>query len=171
MTTYLSTDPQALGFLAWASAAITLLGFTLAIWQIARVKRAADAARDAALGLVQRVRSRELLAKLGDAHNHLDAARNHVASGGREIAVLCLELSRRSMIEARQLSREVFGDRDEFQLTIVQLREAERRLAVMSEPLEADSEFVRMRMLLRDVSESLQRRMAQARYAYDVNEE
>ncbi len=75
------------------------------------------------------------------------------------------------MIEARQLSREVFGDRDEFQLTIVQLREAERRLAVMSEPLEADSEFVRMRMLLRDVSESLQRRMAQARYAYDVNEE
>lgn len=104
LLTYLTTDSQVLAVLAWASAAITLLGFVVAIWQIIRVKRAADAARDAALGMARIVRSRELLAKLGDANNHLDAARNHVGSGSPEIAALCLELSRASIIEARQLS-------------------------------------------------------------------
>jgi hypothetical protein len=83
----------------------------VAIWQIVRVKRAADAARDAALGLARRVRSRELLAKLGDAHTHLDAARNHVARGEREIAILCLELSCSAVIEAQENLTELERER------------------------------------------------------------
>ena len=136
LLTYLTTDSQVLAVLAWASAAITLLGFVVAIWQIIRVKRAADAARDAALGMARIVRSRELLAKLGDANNHLDAARNHVGSGSPEIAALCLELSRASIIEARQLSGRVAGDWGELQDLIIRLREAERRLATMMQPLQ-----------------------------------
>jgi hypothetical protein len=62
------------------SGAITLLGFWIAIWQIRKVKRAADAARDAALRMAQRVRSHELLAKLGDAHTHLEPIQKVVES-------------------------------------------------------------------------------------------
>jgi hypothetical protein len=105
----LTTDPKLLGILAWVSLAITVLGFVVAIWQILKVKRAADAARDAALGLVRRVRSRELLAKLGDVHIHLEAARNHATSGERQIVILCLELARDSAIEAEEISRGLRG--------------------------------------------------------------
>ncbi|MGD9614423.1 MAG: hypothetical protein AB7H90_08495 [Alphaproteobacteria bacterium] len=102
LITYLTTDQHVLGILAWVSTAITVLGFAVAIWQIIRVRRAAEAARIAALGLARRVRSRELLIQLGNAHSHLEAARSRMISGGREVALLCLELSVRSMIEARE---------------------------------------------------------------------
>lgn len=167
---YLTTDPQVLGLVAWVSTAITLLGFGIAIWQIVEAKRAADAARDAALKLAQRVRSRELLAKLGDANNHLEAARNHVGSGSREIAALCLELSRGSIIEARQLSAGVAGDWSRLDDLIIRLREAERRLAMMTQPLQRDFGFDGLRFILRDASEILQQSAAQARYAYNVEE-
>ena len=93
---HLITDPQVPGFLAWVSTAITVLGFAVAIWQIVKVKRAAEAAREAAVGLARRVRSRELLIQLGNAHSRLDAARSRMVSGSREAALLCLELSVRS---------------------------------------------------------------------------
>jgi hypothetical protein len=109
----LTTDPKVLGILAWASAAITVLGFVVAIWQISKVKRAADAARDAALGLAQRVRSRELLAKLGDAHTHLEAARNHVGRGERRMAIVRVELSLGCAIDAREISRTLGGSQDD----------------------------------------------------------
>lgn len=167
---YLTTDPKVLGTLAWASAAITVLGFGIAIWQIVRVKRAADAARDAAVGLARRVRSRELLAKLGDAYNQLEAARNHLETGARAMAAFRLELSRGSMIDARQLSERMAGDWGELQVLIARLREAEQQLALMIEPLQEDLRYVALRFLLRDASEGLQRSAAQARYAYDLEE-
>jgi hypothetical protein len=80
-----------------------VLGFAVAIWQILKVRNAADAARDAALGLAERVRTRELLAKLGDAHNHLESARNHVGRGERQIAIVLLELSSACAIEAQEI--------------------------------------------------------------------
>jgi hypothetical protein len=156
--------------LAWTSAAITLLGFVVAIWQIARVKRAADAARDAALGLAQRVRSRELLAKLGDAHTHLDAARNHIASGEREIAVLCLELSCGAVIEAREISRGLGGPGEDLQLLSILLGQLTGQVTKMQDPLSDDRDFIQLRLRLRDASERLQRNMAQSRYTYEVPE-
>lgn len=167
---YLTTDPKVVGALAWVSLAITLLGFAVAIWQIVKTKRAANAARDAALGLEQRVRSRELLAKLGDAHNHLYAAGNHIVFGRRETVSLCLELSKGSIIEAIQLSRGVGGDWTELRLLVDRLRVLEGRFAVLTEPMQNDPEFLHLRFLLRDAAESLQQCAAQARYAYDLPE-
>lgn len=167
---YLTTDPQVLGILAWASAAITLLGFVIAIWQIMKAKRAADAARDAAVGLARRVRSRELLAKLGDAHTHLDAARNRVASGEREIAVLCLELSCSAMIEAREISRGLSGAGEDLHLLSILLGQLTEQVTKMRNPLSDDPDFMQLRLRLRDASERLQRSMAQSRYTYDVTE-
>jgi hypothetical protein len=167
---YLTTDPQVLGVLAWASAAITLLGFVVAIWQIIRVKRAADAARDAALGLARRVRSRELLAKLGDAHTHLDAARNHVARGEREIAVLCLEPSCGAVIEAREISRSLSGAGEDLQLLSILLGQLTEQVTRMKDPLSDNPNFIQLRLRLRDASERIQRKMAQSRYTYEVSE-
>lgn len=168
--TYLTTDPQVLGVLAWAASAITLLGFAVAIWQIIRAKRAADAARDAALGLARRVRSRELLAKLGDAHIHLDAARNHVASGERQIAVLCLELSCGAVIEAREISRSLTGTDEDLQLLGILLGQLTEQVTKMQDPLPDNPDFVQLRLRLRDASERLQRNMAKSRYTYEVPE-
>jgi hypothetical protein len=169
LITYLTTDPKALGVLAWISSVITVLGFVIAIWQIRKVKRAADAARDAALGLANRVRSRELLALLSGAHNHLETARNRAPSGSRDIVALCLELSIRSIIDAREISGGVLGPWSELQGLIVRLRQANEQLVAMSEPLPEDAGFLRLCRHLRDSSETLQRCVARSRYAYDID--
>src|SRR5216684_2848574 len=160
LITYLTTDPKLLGILAWASSAITLLGFVVAIWQIRKVKRAADAARDAALGMAQRVRSRELLAKLGDAQAYLEAARNHVARGDREITILCLELSNGFVIEAQEMSRRLPRATQDLQLLSVLLGDLTEQVAIMAEPFPDQPDFVQLRMQLREASEVLQRNIA-----------
>jgi hypothetical protein len=167
---YLTTNPQALGVLAWFSTAITVLGFAVVIWQIVRARRAADAAREAALGMAQRVRSRELLAQLANADNHLRVGQAHLGAGRRDVVSLCLELSRGSILEARQLSIDVAGDWMELQLLVIRLRQAEGQLAEMTEPLQNDPSFARLSLLLRGLSEGLQRNLARARYAYDIGE-
>jgi hypothetical protein len=167
LITYLTTDPKALGILGWVSSAITLLGFAIAIWQIRKLKRAADAARDAALGMVQRVRSRELFAKLGDAHTHLEAARNQVARGERETAMLFLELACRSIIEAQEISRSLTGTSDELMRLSDVFAQLTEQVTTMPDPLVDNDEFIELRLRLRDASDHLQRIMAQSRYTYE----
>lgn len=167
---YLTTDPKILGILAWASATITVLGFAVAIWQILKVKRAADAARDAALGLAQRVRSRELLAKLGDAHTHLESARNHVGRGERQIGIVWLELSSGCAIEAREISRTLGRSSTDLDGLIIAMSDLTRQLTVTPDPLSADAGFILLQLELRKASERLQRVLAQLRYRYDVGE-
>jgi hypothetical protein len=133
-----------------------VLGFAVAIWQILKVKRAADAARKAALGLAQRVRSRELLAKLGEAHTHLESARNHIGRGERQIGIVWLELSSGCAIEAREISA---------------MSDLTRQLTMTPEPLSADAGFIPLQLELRKASERLQRVLAQSRYRYDVGED
>jgi hypothetical protein len=168
---YLTTDPKALGILAWASAAITVLGFGVAIWQILKVKRAVDAARDAALGLAHRVRSRELLAKLGDAHTHLQAARNHVGGGGRQLALVWLELASGCAIDAREIWRTLGRGPDEFDVLVLTMSDLTGHLTEMSEPLTADRGFTRVQLQLMRASELLQRALSRSRYQYDVDED
>jgi hypothetical protein len=168
---YLITDPKALGIVAWASTAITVSGFAVAIWQILKVKRAADAARDAALGLAQRVRSRELLAKLGDAHTHLEAARNHVGRGERELAIVWLELSSGCTIEAREISRRLGGGQGDLYILAFALGDLAEQLTAMPAPITADPGFIELQLQLRRESERLQRILAESRYRYDVGEE
>ena len=150
---------------------ITVLGFAIAIWQIMKVKRAADAARDAALGLAQRVRSRELLAKLGDAHTHLEAARDHVGRGERQIAVVWLELSPGCAIEAREISRRLGGNERDLYVLGLALGDLTEQLTTMPDPLTADPGFISLQLQLRKASELLQRILARSRYRYDVGEE
>lgn len=168
---YLTTDPKVVGILAWVSLAITLLGFGIAIWQILRVKRAADAARDAALGLARRVRSRELLAKLGDVHNHFEAARNHVGRGERQLAVLRLELASTCVIEAREISRTLHGSSGDLPALVLVLGELAEQLSATGDPLMADPFFTALQVQFRRASERIQRVLAESRYAYDVAEE
>lgn len=167
---YLTTDPKVLGILAWASAAITVLGFAVAIWQIAKVKRAADAARDAALGLAHRVRSRELLAKLGDAHTHLEAARNDVGRGERRMAEVKLELSSACVIEAREISQILSGRSAQLDALVIVLGGLTEQLTAMSDPMMDDPFFTSLQVQLRRASERLQQVRAQSRYEYDVIE-
>jgi hypothetical protein len=168
---FLTTDAQVLGILAWASAAITVLGFAVAIWQISKVKRAADAARDAALGLAQRVRSRELLAKLGDAHTHLEAARNHVGRGERQIGIVWLELSLGCAIEAREISRTLGRRQQELYDLAIALGDLAEQVTLMPDPLTADPRFIVLQLQLRKASEVLHSILAQSRYRYDIGEE
>jgi hypothetical protein len=113
------------------------------------------------------VRSRELLVQLGNAHSHLDAARNRVVSGSREAATLCLELSIRSIIEAREAG----GPRSEMRSLVARLSYQLDRLAVMSEPLQRDPDYISFCNQLRHESEILQRYMAEIRYSYQSNED
>jgi hypothetical protein len=126
-----------------------VLGFAVAIWQILKVRNAADAARDAALGLAERVRSRELLAKLGDAHNHLQAARDHIGRGDRQIAVIRLELSLGCAIDAREISQALDGRREDLDILIAVMSNATQQLTTMREPLTGSGDFIRLQLQLR----------------------
>lgn len=167
----MTTDPTVLGVLAWASAAITVLGFAIAIWQILKVKGAAEAARDAASGLAQQVRSRELLAKLGDAHTHLEAARDHVGRGEQQLAVMRLELSSACAIDAREISRAFAASEQELEFLIVALNDRTERLTAMPAPISSDPGLVILQVELRRDAGLLQRILARWRYRYDVDEE
>jgi len=168
--TYLTSDPQLLGILSYVWGLVTLIGFTVAIAQIVRVKRAAEAAQLAAAGMAQTVRSRELLAKLGEAHTYLEAARDHVSRSERRIAVLCLELSGRFIIEAQEISRALAIPNQDLQFLGVAVADLVEQITVAAEPLADQPEFVQLRLQLREASEVLQRNMAQSRYAYDNQE-
>lgn len=167
----MTTDPKILGSLAWISLAITVVGFAVAIWQILKVKRAADAARDAALGLARRIRSRELLAKLGDAHTHLEAARNHLGRGELQIAIVWLGLSSGCLIEAREISRTLEGNREDFDVLVIGLRALMEQLTTIPDPSLAELSFIPLQLQLRRLSELLQRVRARSRYAYEIREE
>jgi hypothetical protein len=149
---------------------ITVLGFAVAIWQILKVKRAADAARDAAFGLAQRVRSRELLAKLGDVHLHLAVARNHVASGDRQIVLFSLELACGFAIEAQEIARSLATNGDDLQDLNVLLRQLMDQVIVMDDPLAENPDLVQLRLKFGVASQLLQRHIAQSRYTYEAPE-
>jgi hypothetical protein len=171
LITYLTTDQQVLGILAWVSTAITVLGFAVAIWQIAKVRRAADAARIAALDMARRVRSRELLAKLGDAHTYLSAAQNHVARGEREIAILCLELSNGFAIEAQEMWRGLARrSGSDFRFLIVLLSQLSQQLITMPDPIADQPNFMQVRLQIREAMDLLRQYTAQSRYTYDSSE-
>lgn len=156
--------------LAWSSAAITILGFVLAIWQILKVKRAAEAARAAALGLAHQVRSRELLAKLGDAHTHLEAARDLVGRGERQIALLRLELASGCSVEALEISRTLGRDEQTLDILVYEMTDLIGRLRSMLDPLATHPDFIQLQLQLGRAVERLQRIRAQSRYQYDVGE-
>ena len=111
-----------------------------------------------------------MLAKLGDAHTHLDAARNHVARGEREIAILCLELSCSAVIEAQEISRNLSGSGEDLQVLSIFLGQLTEQVTRMQDPLSDNPNFIQLRLRLRDASQRLQRKMAQSRYTYEVPE-
>jgi hypothetical protein len=100
---------------------------------------------------------------VGNAHRYLEAARNHVVSGNRETATLCLELAIGSIIEAREAG----GLLSEVQSLLAGLNDGVERLAAITEPLEAHPDFIPLCNQLRHESQVLQGYMALLRYSYD----
>jgi len=100
----------------------------------------------------------------------LEAARDHVARGERQIAVLCLEIAGRFVIEAQEISRRLFGPNRELQLLGILLADLVEQITMAADPLPDQPDFVQLRLQLREASEVLQRNMAQSRYTYEPNE-
>lgn len=75
---YLLTDPKLLGVVTWVGFAGTAIGLAVALWQIRRVKSAAEAAAVAARELAVAVQARERMLELHTARSHLDTARHHL---------------------------------------------------------------------------------------------
>jgi hypothetical protein len=171
LSTYLTTDQQALGILSWASVLITVFGFVIAIWQILKVKSAAVAAGTAVRGLTRRVHSQELLVQLSSAHTHLEAARNRIAGGSREMGLHCLELSTGAVIGARAASRDIPDVTTNLQSLLVRLGRSTEQLSQMIEPVVADLGLLQLQLDLRETSQDLQEILAQLRYTYRVDED
>ena len=83
--------------------------------------------------------------------------------------MLCLELSCSSVIEAREISRNLSGTQ-ELQLLGILLGQLTEQVTKMREPLQDNDNFIQVRLQLRNASERLQRNMAQSRYTYEFPE-
>lgn len=168
---YLTTDPEVLGVLSWASALITLLGFSVAIWQIIRARRAADAARAAAMATARRVGRRELLAKLTDAQGHLEAAQSDFARGEREATLARFSFAIGAVIDAREISRTLERGYPDLQTLSVLLEQLTEQVMRVTQPLDEDPDFVQLRIEIRRASQLLKTNMAQSRYDYRIDED
>lgn len=106
MLGYLTTDTQVLGIVAWISGVLTLAGLVAAIVQATRARRAAEAARVAANGMIKTVQKRESLVELIAAQSHLKSAKDSLGRSNLETGTIYTNLLRTALVEAREMMRD-----------------------------------------------------------------
>lgn len=163
----LLTDPHVLGTLNWAGLVITLIGFAIAYGQLVKTKKAADAAKDAAVELKNTVQNREKLLELNTAIAFLESARNSLIQKKLESAAIYLDLTSASLVQAIELMGDDPATRKQAkQCSMIVKRLAEQLMA--TDGFESETiEFTRYAIDARNVTERLRVHAARLRYDYD----
>ena len=102
---HLLTDPTIIGSVAWLSLVATIGGLGIAIHQILRTRKAAEAAADASRTTRRALFTRERLLELRDALSLVETAQNRLARREYEAALLCLDLGQKDCEQVAALLR------------------------------------------------------------------
>jgi ABC-type multidrug transport system fused ATPase/permease subunit len=157
------------GAVAWISFAVTTIGIGLALWQIFKTKKAAQAAASAASSLTKAVRHREHLLQLQSCIAALDNARNHIGRDSKEAAIIFIDLSLTALAATLELSTE--PDRNLLKKHQLRLRNASNTLEEMAGYISEDTAYFATVKSLKLTSETLKSLAARSRYSYQLDED
>ncbi len=140
---------------------MTVAGFAVAIYQLARIKTASEASAAAGQQMLNLVRERMNLTELVAATGYVDSIRSYIAAGSNDGAIIYIELLRSKLIYLREILLSEDKDREEIGRFLVDL-------ALISEQLRRPSggrEAVR-RLLSTfvPIGDMLQRQIARLRF-------
>jgi hypothetical protein len=134
LLSYLLTNPEVLALVGWVgtivgivSLIVTIAGFWVALIQLRRVKKSAEAAGEAVAALRKTVHLRELNGKLTHALAQLRSAALQLSRDNRDAAMAYLDAASTSLIDARELSRDE-GESEKITDGIVQVQRGVERI-------------------------------------------
>lgn len=167
---YLTTDTQALGILTWIGFLATAIGLWVAIVQIRRTRSSAEAASLAVRGFYQTVMGREQLIELNTALANIENFKSALSRHGYDAALIYISLTKTSLIQAKQLSRE-----DDQKLlytnTLIQLNTMHETVSSYIENSNGDLQHMPMIISLNKITYTLHEQAAKLRYTYSPNED
>ena len=162
---YLLTDQQVIGGLAWIGVLATIIGLAIAIDQIRKVKRAADAAATATRELGKAVHSRERLLELNSAAALIGNAKDYIAQRNFGYGILFIDLALPQCAQVHELLKG--EDRNRMYLIILRLKNLSGSLLESDNELLRDSAAVPLAVRARDIIAEMNALGAKLRYRYD----
>jgi hypothetical protein len=162
----LLTDPSALAAVSWVGLVVTVAGFAVAIYQLARIKTASEAGAAASLQVLNMVKERMNLTEMVAAAGYVDSIRSYVAGGNNDGAIIYIDLLRAKLIYLREIALSDDIDGDEIGRFLVDLalisEQLRRRPAGRDEVRRLLSAFV-------PIGDMLQRHIARLRFTTETN--
>lgn len=139
------------------------MGLSIALWQIRKVRKSADAAKDAVSGAIKTVRTREIIVELTSLQTHIANSQGSINRRNLELAQVHVGLLKSALIRTREL---------QLRHGIVQidlegaLAQANALLHQIEQIIDGQAEFSPMPMLvdLRTLADGLEAETARLRY-------
>jgi hypothetical protein len=96
------TSSGSLAAVSWIGLIVTVAGFAVAIYQLAKIKTASEASAEAGKQVISLVKERMNLTELISAAGYVDNLRTYIGSGRYEGATIVIELLRTKLIFLRE---------------------------------------------------------------------
>jgi len=97
------TSPGSLAAISWIGLIVTIAGFAVAIYQLAKIKTASEASAEAGKQVLNLVKERMNLTELVTATGYVDSIRTYINLGQRDGAMIYIELLRSKLIYLREM--------------------------------------------------------------------
>jgi hypothetical protein len=150
-----------LAAVSWIGLIVTVAGFAVALYQLARIKMASEASAASGRQMLNLVRERMNLTELVAAAGYVDSIRSYIAGGNNDGAIIYIELLRSKLIYLREIPLSDDDDGREIGGFLV-------NLALVSEQLRRSTtgreELRRLVSTFVPIGDMLQRQIARLRF-------
>jgi hypothetical protein len=154
--------PASLAAVSWIGLFVTVAGFAVAIYQLARIKTASEASAAAGQQVLNIVRERMNLTELVAAVGYVDSIRSYIAAANNNAAIIYIEFLRSKLIYLREIPLSDADDGTEISRFLVDLTLISEQLR---RPLAGRGEISRLLSTFVPISDMLQRQIARLRFA------
>jgi hypothetical protein len=163
---FLLTDSVSIGAVGWLGLVITIGGFAIAIYQIRRTRDAAESAENAAKELTKAVFGRERLIELTSAIAHVNNAKDRIAQGRYETALVFIDFALTECVKIHVLLDN--PERKKFYKDIVRLRKLGEDVSFPQGKDTDNNAPFDLALEARAIAEALNEMAAKLRYNYNV---
>jgi hypothetical protein len=155
------TGTASLAAVSWIGLLVTVAGFAVAIYQLARIKTASEATAAAGQQVLNIVRERMNLTELVAAAGYVDSIRSYIAGSNNDGAIIYIELLRSKLIYLKEILFSNHKEEEDIGRFMVDL-------ALISEQLRRPSagrdEVRRLLSTFVPIGDMLQRHIARLRF-------
>ena len=159
------SDPTITGSVGWLGLFLTVAGFIVAIDQIRRTKKAAEAATTATQALTRAVFARERLIVVNSAIAHINNARERITQGRYEAALVFIDFSLTECVQIHELLGT--PERKKFYKSILGLRKLGEGLSAAERDGNENETSFAFAIEAREIVGTMDELAAKLRYSYD----